>query len=101
MRMTILLCSMLAMTLAAGSALAQPMATVEGVVTDASGGVLPGARIEARSGGQSVATAMTGNDGRYRLELPVATTYELSARLDGFAALSTRGEAIGCHDSRL
>ena len=95
MRMTVLLCSMIAVTLGAGSALAQPTATVEGVVTDASGGVLPGARIEARSGGQSVATTMTGNDGRYRLELPVGTTYELSAQLDGFAVLSARVRPSG------
>ena len=95
MRITIVLCSMLALTVAGGSALAQPTATVEGVVTDMSGGVLPGAQIDARSGGQSVATTMTGNDGRYRLELPVGTTYELSAQLDGFAVLSARVRPSG------
>ena len=35
--MTIVLCSMLVLTLGAGSVLAQPTATVEGVVTDTSG----------------------------------------------------------------
>ena len=91
----ILLCSMLAVNLGAASALAQPTATVEGVVTDASGGVLPGARIDARSGGRSVATAMTGSDGRYRLELPAGRPYELSAQLDGFAVLSARVRPSG------
>ena len=88
--MTIVLCSVLVLTFGAGSVLAQPTATVEGVVTDTSGAVLPGARIEARSGGQSVATTMTGDDGRYRLELPVDMAYELSVQLDGFAVLRAR-----------
>ena len=93
--MRILSCSVLALTLGAGSALAQPTATVEGVVTDSSGGVLPGARIDARSGGQSVATTMTANDGRYRLELPVGMVYELSAQLEGFAILSAQMRPSG------
>ena len=86
----VLLCSMLAVNLGAASALAQPTATVEGVVTDTLGGVLPGANVEARRGGQSVATAMTGNDGRYRLALPVGTTYELRAQLDGFSVIGAQ-----------
>ena len=90
MTMRIVLFSVLALTCAAGSVLAQPMATVEGVATDTSGAVLPGARIEARSGGQSVATTMTADDGRYRLELPVGMAYELSAQLDGFSVPSAR-----------
>ena len=55
MVMRIVLCSALALTVGVGAASAQPKATVEGVVTDTSGAVLPGVRIDARSEGQSVA----------------------------------------------
>ncbi len=95
MTMRTVLCSVLALTLWAGAASAQPKATVEGVVTDTSGAVLPGVRIDARSEGQSVATAMTGDDGRYRLELSVGMTYVLSAQLGGFALLSARTRPSG------
>ena len=95
MTMRVLLCSMVVLTLEAGSAFAQPTATVEGVVTDVSGGVLPGAVIDARGEGRIVATTMTGDDGYYRFELPVGTTYELSARLDGFIVLSARVRPSG------
>lgn len=64
---------------------AQQTETVDGIVTDSSGAVLPGARIEARSGGQTVAQAITGGDGRYRLELASGRTDEISAQLEGFS----------------
>ena len=65
-------------------AFAQQPVVVTGTVTDASGAVLPGASIEAFSGNRLATEATTGRDGRYRLELPSAGSYQVQARLDGF-----------------
>ena len=65
-------------------AVGQEPVAVTGTVTDASGGVLPGAIVEAFSGNRIAAVATTGQDGRYRLELPSASSYRVRARLDGF-----------------
>ena len=54
-----------------GAAVVAPAAAqVPVVVTDPSGGVLPGATVEALRGLRVLAAATTGVDGRYRLELP-------------------------------
>jgi vitamin B12 transporter len=58
---------------------------VTGAVTDTSGAVLPGATVDATIAGLSVATAVTGPDGRYALALAPGTLHQLRARMDGFA----------------
>ena len=80
---------------AAAPAAAQAPAAVTGTVTDASGRVLPGATIEARRGFRTVAEATTGPDGAYRLNLPSAGVWRLTARLDGFAPRETQVTAAG------
>ena len=65
-------------------AVAQQPVVVTGTVTDTSGGVLPGATVEAFSGNRLARVATTGQDGRYRLELPSVRSYEVQVRLDGF-----------------
>ncbi len=62
-----------------------PMATVSGVITDDSGGVLPGVLVSAtdQTSG-TVRTVITGGDGRFSLSLPPAT-YVLRAELAAFA----------------
>ncbi len=94
----ILLCS-----LTAASVGAQGPATVAGTVTDSSGGVLPGATVEALRGLRVVSTTTTGNDGRYLLDLPAGGRYRVTARLDGFAAGATdlTAGAGGTADFRL
>ena len=64
---------------------AQPPVVVAGLVTDLSGGVLPGATIEARRGLRVLAVVTTGVDGRYRLELPPEGAERVAVRLAGFA----------------
>ncbi len=64
---------------------AQAPVAVTGLVTDPSGGVLPGAAIEARRGLRVVAVVSSGMDGRYRLELPPGGAERVTARLAGFA----------------
>ena len=75
--------------LAVAPAGAREPATVTGTVADSSGGVLPGATIEALRGLRVVSSTTTGDDGRYLLELPEDGRYRLTARLDGFAAGAT------------
>ena len=70
---------------AVAPAAAQAPVAVTGAVTDPSGGVLPGATIEARRGLRVLAVAATGIDGRYRLELPPEGAERVTARLAGFA----------------
>jgi vitamin B12 transporter len=59
---------------------------VRGVVTDASGGVLPGATVDAVVADRPVATAMTDADGVYRLNVPAGVPLQLRVHLAGFAA---------------
>ena len=65
----------------------QSVGVVEGVVTDASGGVLPGVLVTARAAGAAVLeTATSGPDGSYRLGL-VPDTYDVTFTLAGFTAV--------------
>jgi Carboxypeptidase regulatory-like domain/TonB dependent receptor/TonB-dependent Receptor Plug Domain len=77
--------ALLAMALFAWPVAAQEQrGTVEGVVKDASGGVLPGATVEARAGGSGVLSTTTGADGTFRFPSLLPGTYEVSATLAGF-----------------
>ena len=86
----VLLCS-----LAIAPTAAQEPAAVTGLVTDSSGGVLPGATVEARRGLRLVSTTATGDDGRYRLDLPEAAPYRLTASLGGFVTAAAEVAAAG------
>jgi outer membrane cobalamin receptor len=71
-------------TFGATAAVAQT-GDVTGTVTDSSGAVLPGATVDATVAGLSVATTVTGPDGRYRIALGSGTLHRLRARMNGFA----------------
>ena len=92
-----------ACALSVSPAAAQAPVTVTGTVTDSSGAVLPGTTIEAVRGIRAVASTMTGHDGRYRLDLPAAATWRLTARLAGFAvrAAEVAGAGAATVDFRL
>lgn len=83
MRRFLVLVVMMAVS-AAAPLRAQQRVVISGTVTDPSGGVVPGAIVEASANGQAVGTSTTGQDGRYRLDVP-AGAYQLRARLQGFA----------------
>lgn len=59
---------------------------IRGIVTDASGGVLPGATVDAVVAGRPAATAITDTDGAYQLEVPAGVPLQLRVHLEGFAA---------------
>jgi hypothetical protein len=69
-------------------------ASIVGTVRDASGGVLPGATVEASSPAliEKVRTATTDGSGQYRITNLVPGTYVVTFTLPGFA--TTRREAI-------
>ena len=78
-----------------------PTVEVSDTVRDTSGAVLPGATVDATVAGLSVATAITGPDGRYTIALAPATLHQLRARMNGFAeeALAVRtASAAVTHD---
>ena len=63
-------------------------AAIEGYVRDASGGVIPRARITARNISTNVASeALTDPDGYFRFPLLQVGTYRLTAEAEGFKAL--------------
>ncbi len=74
---------------------AQTTGSVNGTVTDASGGAVPGVTIEARSASlQGVRTTVTDRDGLYHLPLLPPGEYALSYKLEGFAPETRRGITI-------
>jgi outer membrane cobalamin receptor len=73
----------------------QELVAISGVVTDASGGVLPGAAVEAVVAGRRFSSGTTDAAGRYRVDTPAGVPVELRFQLDGFApqVITLRGES--------
>src|SRR5215472_8081119 len=68
--------------------LAQTTGSIEGTVTDQSGGALPGATVEITSPNlQGTRTATTGNDGRFRFAGVPPGSYKVTANLSGMGAV--------------
>src|SRR5690348_2568997 len=80
-------------------ATARAQATIAGVVTDNSGGVLPGVTVEAASPVliEKVRTATTDSNGRYRIENLRPGEYTVTFTLTGFA--TTRREKLSVSGS--
>ena len=87
-------CAVVALLLFAPiAALAQATGQINGVVTDASGAVLPGVTVEATSTAtNAVRTAVTGSDGSYTIPLLQPGAYAVRASLSGFRG--ARREAV-------
>src|SRR5579872_1676709 len=67
---------------------AQTTGTIEGTITDQSGGTLPGVTVEATSPNlQGTRTATTGADGRFRFASLPPGNYKVTATLSGFATV--------------
>ena len=77
-------------SLAVGLGQAQQAVSVEGMVTDTSGGVLPGARVEAISDGRIIATEFVGSNGRYSIGVPAGESIELTVHMEGFSSRTVR-----------
>jgi hypothetical protein len=97
-RGTALIMCLCAVLLFAPAAFGQEQSgSIEGVVKDSSGGVLPGVTVEARNGQTSaVATAVTDAKGVYRFPALPPGRYVISATLDGFSPAKVNAElALG------
>src|SRR3954470_17889474 len=87
--------ALLAMTLFGWPAAAQEQrGSIEGVVKDASGAVLPGVTVEARSGGSGVLSTTSNESGGFRFPSVLPGTYEVSANLAGFKAAKVGGVEV-------
>src|SRR6185295_9026520 len=76
---------LLAVLMTASAATAQEQrGSIAGVVKDGSGGVLPGATVEAHSSGSGVLTTTTDLSGSYRFPSVLPGTYEVTANLVSF-----------------
>jgi hypothetical protein len=79
----VLLCALVAAWPAAAQ---EQRATLEGVVTDSSGGVLPGAAVEARNTQRGIAvTAVSDSAGVYRFPSLPPGLYDVTVTLQGFS----------------
>ena len=72
--------------LALPAAAQEQRGSIEGVMKDTSGAVLPGVAVEARTNTGVVLTATTDAAGTYRFPSVAPGTYEISASLQGFSA---------------
>ena len=86
-------CCITGLLLAAVPASAQ---TIGGMVTDATGGVLPGVTVEARSPAliEQVRTAVTDASGQYRIVALEPGVYAVTFSLAGFSTLLREGIAL-------
>jgi hypothetical protein len=94
LRCLVLAFSMLA---AAGSAAAQsgPAGSLNGRVTDQSGGAVPGVTVTATNTATNDArTAVTSTEGVYQLSALTVGTYELAFQLDGFKSMRRTGVLV-------
>ena len=84
---------------------AQSQATtgvIEGTVTDASGGVLPGVSITLRNTATNFEQVhVSDGQGRYRGVLLPLGPYEVRAQLDGFATQTLQGIELGVGQTRV
>ncbi|MGE0447117.1 MAG: TonB-dependent receptor, partial [Vicinamibacterales bacterium] len=81
--------ALLACLLWSAPAFAQQAGAIAGVVTDSSGGRLPGVQVVVTAGGAEstiIAEAVSGTDGAFRVEPLAPGTYMVLLTLDGFAA---------------
>src|SRR6266851_5583759 len=84
MRLRTLSVLLSALLLACPAAAQEQRGSIEGVVKDTTGAVLPGATVEARSAAGAVLSTTTNGSGVYRFPSVLPGTFEISASLQSF-----------------
>src|SRR5688572_29649249 len=81
----------------AASALAQGLTgQISGTVTDAGGGVMPGATVSIKNAGTNqVREAVTGGDGTFQFPDLLAGTYDITVAVQGFKTYEQKGIVLG------
>ena len=69
--------------------------SIQGIVKDSSGGVLPGVTVEARNAAGAVQSAVTDEKGEYRFPALAPGRYEVTATLSGFQPAKVANVALG------
>ena len=64
---------------------AQSAIVATGTVRDVSGAPVPGSTVDVIVDGRALGSATTADDGRYRVSIPAAVSFELRVRRAGFA----------------
>ena len=83
------------------TAAAQGTATIRGTVTDASGGVLPGATVTiTNTNTKDVRTAVTDDRGGYTFASLFNGTYEVKVELEGFKGYDAKNIVLSPNDTR-
>ena len=86
---------MVAVLLASPLAAQEIRGSIEGVVKDTSGAVLPGATVEAKSTTGAVLSTTSDTTGTFRFPAVAPGTYSVSATLQGFQARTVEDVIIG------
>ena len=82
---------LLAMLLASPAPAQEARGTIQGRVTDESGGVVPGARVDVTNVATGVVTDTTSNEqGSYRVPFLIPGRYRVAVSLDGFGRSRAR-----------
>ena len=91
----------LVLALVPSTASAQATASIAGLVTDASGAVLPGVTVEAASPAliEKVRTVVTDGSGQYRLEQLRGGVYTVTFTLPGFNTVKREGLELAVRSS--
>jgi hypothetical protein len=86
----------MAVLLLAWPAMAQEQrGSIEGLIKDSSGAILPGVTVDAKSSTGVTVTATTDANGAYRFPSVPPGTYEVSATLSGFAPQKVSDVTVG------
>jgi hypothetical protein len=94
-RVVVLAVLILMSLLRAGAAHAQASGQINGTVTDATGGILPGVTIEATNTATGITrSAITGAEGLYTLPLLPPGNYNVKASLQGFRSQQRDGVRV-------
>jgi hypothetical protein len=86
---------MIALLLALPAAAQEQRGSIEGIVKDSSGALLPGVSIEARSTSGGVLTTTSDTTGAFRFASVAPGTYVLTANLQGFAPGKVENVIVG------
>jgi hypothetical protein len=86
---------MVALLIAWPAAAQEQRGSIEGVVRDSSGAVLPGVSVEAKTSTGVVLTAVTDSEGTYRFPSVAPGTYDVTATLQGFAPKKQDSVTVG------
>jgi hypothetical protein len=89
---------MIALAIALPAAAQEQRAAIEGVVKDSTGGVIPGASVEAKSASGTI-TTVSDSTGKYRFPALKPGKWAVNAQLSGFAPATVQNVVLSLGDT--